>query len=231
MPSSPPTSAISLCDSMAAASIGTMSMLRGYPSPGPRAIALGRMLGPRACGEFMRMDFTPSTAQPFNQRLPISTPALRFSSSSGDPYAARFDGALLEMCWTFVPVFTRTPASFSSHFWPEALSGSNPPGRPLTAGKYIVSSVTSPKSPENRSIRVTPGNVSLVNVGKSSIVISPYFAFICSALGRLARAAVAALATASAPVALGFWASAAASASRSGRLAALLRRMARRPRR
>ena len=163
------------------------------------------------------MDFTPSTAHPFNQRLPISTPALRLASSSADPYAARFDGALFEMCWTLVPVLTSTSASFSSHFCPDALSGSNPPGRPLAAGKYIVSSVTSPKSPENRSIRVTPGNVSLVNCGKSSIVISPYFAFICSAFGRFARAAVAALATAKGPAALGFCASAAASASRSGR--------------
>ena len=53
------------------------------------------------------------------------------------------------------------------------------------------------------SIRVTPGNVSFVNCGKSSIVISPYFAFICWAFGRFARAAVAAAATASGPVALG----------------------------
>ena len=29
---------------------------------------------------------------------------------------------------------------------------------------------------------VTPGNVSLVNCGKSSIVISPYFSFICCEL-------------------------------------------------
>ena len=42
----------------------------------------------------------------------------------------------------------------------------------------MLSSVTSPKSPEKRSMWVTPGNVSLVNWGKSSIVISPYFSFI-----------------------------------------------------
>ena len=43
----------------------------------------------------------------------------------------------------------------------------------------MLSSVTSPNSAEKRSMRVTPGNVSFVNCGKSSIVISPYFFFIC----------------------------------------------------
>jgi len=61
-------------------------------------MAFGRMLGPSACGEFMRIDFTPSTAQPSSHRLAIATPALRFSSSSGEPKAARLVGALLEMC-------------------------------------------------------------------------------------------------------------------------------------
>ena len=41
----------------------------------------------------------------------------------------------------------------------------------------MLSSVTSPKSPEKMSMCVTPGNVSFVNCGKSSIVISPYFFF------------------------------------------------------
>ncbi len=40
--------------------------------------------------------------------------------------------------------------------------------------------MTSPNRPENRSMCVTPGKVSFVNCGKSSMVISPYFAFICS---------------------------------------------------
>jgi hypothetical protein len=33
----------------------------------------------------MRIDLTPSTAQPSSQRLAIATPAFRFSSSSGEP--------------------------------------------------------------------------------------------------------------------------------------------------
>lgn len=52
-------------------------------------------------------------------------------------------------------------------------------------------------------MRVTPGNVSLVNCGKSSIVISPYFFFIAAASGRLARAARAASETWRACAALG----------------------------
>ena len=68
----------------------------------------------------------------------------------------------------------------------------------------MLSSVTSPNSDENRSMRVTPGNVSFVNCGKSSIVISPYFAFICWVFRLFARAAVAAAATASGFAALGF---------------------------
>ena len=113
-------------------------------------------------------------------------------------------GALFEMCWTLVPVLTRVLASLSSHFLPDGLSGSKPPGRPFGPGMNMLSSVTSPNSAEKRSIRVTPGNVSFVNCGKSSIVISPYFSFICWVFGRLARAAVAAFATASALAAFGF---------------------------
>ena len=41
----------------------------------------------------------------------------------------------------------------------------------------MLSSVTSPNSPEKMSMCVTPGNVSFVHCGKSSIVISPYFFF------------------------------------------------------
>src|SRR3954467_7718460 len=102
-----------------------ISTLRGYPSF-DRAIAFGRMLGPRACGEFMRIDFTPSTAQPSSHRLAISTPALRLASSSGEPYAAGLVGALLELCCPLVPFFTRLWASLASHFLPDALSGSKP---------------------------------------------------------------------------------------------------------
>ena len=63
-------------------------------------------------------------------------------------------------------------ASWSSHFFPDVLDGSN--WRPTN----MLSSVTSPNNPEKRSMLVTPGNVSFVNCGKSSIVISPYFSFI-----------------------------------------------------
>ena len=132
-------------------------------------MAFGRMPGPSACAEFMRIDLTPSTAHPSSQRLAIATPALR-SSSSGP---ARLVGALLEMCWHFVPVSTIFFASWSSHLRPEGLIGSN--CRPAN----IESSVTSPNRPEKMSMWVTPGNVSLVNCGKSSMVISPYFSFIC----------------------------------------------------
>src|SRR5688500_5937371 len=168
MPRLPPKSAISLYDSMAPFSSGMMSRFRGYPSL-DRGMAFGLMLGPSAEVEFIRMDFTPSTAQPSSQRFATSTPA--FLSASSGP--ARLVGALLEMCCTLVPVVTSFPANWSSHFRPEGLIGSKV--RPA----YIVSSVTSPNRPEKMSIRVTPGNVSLVNCGKSSIVISPYFSFIC----------------------------------------------------
>jgi hypothetical protein len=66
-------------------------------------------------------------------------------------------GALLEMCCTFVPVLTRTFARLSSQRRPAVESGSNPSGWPFPPRKNIVSSVTSPKKPEKRSIRVTPG--------------------------------------------------------------------------
>src|SRR4051812_16804376 len=154
---------------MAALSSGMMSRLRGYPSF-ERGIAFGRMLGPSACGEFIRIDLTPSTAQPWSHRFATSTPALRRSSSG----PARLVGALFEMCWTLVPVVTSLLASVSSHFRPDALIGSNV--RPAN----IESSVTSPNRPEKMSMWVTPGNVSFVNCGKSSIVISPYFSFICA---------------------------------------------------
>ena len=133
-------------------------------------MALGRIPGPDADVEFIRIDFTPSTAQPSSHRFAIATPALRASSSG----PARLVGALLEMCWHFTPVAAIFAASWSSHLRPEGVIGSKV--RPAN----MLSSVTSPNSPENRSMWVTPGNVSLVNCGKSSMVISPYFAFICS---------------------------------------------------
>ena len=98
--------------------------------------------------------------------------------------SARSRGALLEMCWHFVPVATILAASVSSHRRPDALAGSNSRPRPVgPAATYIVSSVTSPNSPENRSMWVTPGYVSFVNCGMSSMVSSPYFFFISSLCG------------------------------------------------
>ena len=77
----------------------------------------------------MRIDLTPSTAQPSSQRLAIATPALR-SSSSGP---ARLVGALFEMCWHFTPVFAIFVAIRSSHLRPDGLIGSNVP-----AGEHRV---------------------------------------------------------------------------------------------
>ena len=91
------------------------------------------------------------------------------------PASARLVGALFEMCWTFVPVAASFMANASSHFLPDALDGSNSP-----PGTYMLSSVTSPRSDDRMSRWVTPGKVSFVNCGKSIIVISPYFCFICA---------------------------------------------------
>src|SRR3954469_23933016 len=97
-----------------------MSRFRGYPSL-DRGIAFGRMLGPSACGEFIRIDLTPSTAQPWSHRFATSTPALRRSSSG----PARLVGAFFEMCCTLVPVVTSLLARASSHLRAEGLIGSN----------------------------------------------------------------------------------------------------------
>ena len=69
-----------------------------------------------------------------------------------------------------------------SHFRPDGDTGSN------WGPSYMLSSVTSPKRPEKMSMCVTPANVSFVNCGKSSIVISPYFCF-SSALSGSGRSA------------------------------------------
>ena len=73
------------------------------------------MLGPSACGEFMRTDFAPRIAPASSHFLPTSTPALRSASSA----EARLVGALFEMCWTLVPVATIFATSLSSHFFPD----------------------------------------------------------------------------------------------------------------
>ena len=162
------------------------------------------MLGPSSWGEFMRIDLTPSTAQPSSQRLGHRDAGLAllvlFGRPVGGQVRRRVVGDVLD-----------PGAGLDQHarervqpLAPAGLIGSKPPGRPSTPGKNIASLATSPNSPENRSIRVTPGNISLGNVGKSSMVISPYLAFICCGLGRAARALVAAAATASGCRALGF---------------------------
>ena len=89
-------------------------------------MAFGRIDGPSACGEFIRMETGASTAHPSIQRLAIATPAFLRASASGDPKSARPNGALFETCCTFVPVLTSVFASASSHFRPAALNGSKP---------------------------------------------------------------------------------------------------------
>src|SRR5262245_16777952 len=127
----------------------------------------GRIDGPSARGEFMRTDFAPRIAAPSSHFLPTATPAFLSAASE----SARLLGALFEMCCTVVPAAAAFAASFSSHLRPDGDAGSN------CEPSYMVSSVTSPNRPEKMSICVTPGNVSFVNCGKSSIVISPYFCF------------------------------------------------------
>src|SRR3954447_12102545 len=152
-----------------------MSSLLGYPSL--PCVGGGRILGPPL---FTRIDFAPRDLLAFNQLLATATPALRFSASC----SARSRGALLEMCWHLVLVVTILFAILSSQRFPASVDGSNsrtvrvwsPTGTDTCV--YILSSVTSPKRPEKRSMVVTPGNVFFVNSGKSSIVISPYFFFI-----------------------------------------------------
>src|SRR6187200_888679 len=98
-------------------------------------MAGGLMLGPRACGEFIRIDLTPRTAHASSHFFAVSTPAFRRASSG----PARLVGALFEMCWHFTPVAAILAASVSSHFLPDGVEGSNV--RPAN----IESSVTSPK--------------------------------------------------------------------------------------
>ena len=117
-------------------------------------MAFGRIDGPSACGEFIRMETGASTEQPSIQRLAIATPAFLRTSASGDPKSARPNGALFEMCCTFVPVLTNVFASASSHFRPAALNGSKPVPCGLPAAKYIASSTMSPKKPEKMSMRM-----------------------------------------------------------------------------
>ena len=138
-----------------------------------RAIAGGRRGGPSAVTEFIRTDLAPRMTAPSSHFFPTSTPALRSASSSDD----RFAGALLEMWWTLTPVEAVLAASFSSHLRPDGVDGSKVPGPPSGRRVYMLSSVTSPMSPEKMSMCVTPGKCSFVHCGKSSMVISPYFFF------------------------------------------------------
>ena len=83
------------------------------------------------------------------------------------------------MCWTLVPVFDQLVRQLCRATCGPTGSSDRTARRPFAPGRTSLSSVTSPNSAEKMSIRVTPGNVSFVNCGKSSIVISPYFSFIC----------------------------------------------------
>ena len=131
------------------------------------------------------MDFAPSIAAPSSHFFATAIPVLRFSTSGSQ--ISR--GALLETCWHVVPVVFIVFAIFSSHRFPDALEGSNScvtrVAAPTLNGTdtYMLSSVISPNRPENRSMCVTPGKFSLVNLGKSSMVISPYFCFAASFFG------------------------------------------------
>ena len=97
-----------------------------------------------------------------------------------------FLGALFDTWWQRTPVAAILSARRSSHFFPEADEGSNsrivralPPTLALVSANMLSSS-TSPKSDDHRSMCRTPGKRSLVNCGKSSSVISPYFFFIAA---------------------------------------------------
>ena len=96
-------------------------------------------------------------------------------------------GALLDTWWQLTPVLAMRSVSCPSHFFEDAAAGSNSqfslvrPSRVVVTLTNMLSSVTSPNSDDHRSIFRTPGNLSMVNCGKSSSVISPYFFFIASA--------------------------------------------------
>src|SRR6185503_6747472 len=115
------------------------------------ATGVGAMRGPPL---FTRIDFAPSIAAPSNQVFATRIPSLRFCSSRSQMSR----GALFDMWWHFVPVATCLLAIFSSHFLPDALEGSNScmvrflPSYSTVAAVYMLSSVKSPNSPENRSI-------------------------------------------------------------------------------
>ena len=159
-------------------------------------MAFGRTLGPSACGEFMRTDLAPMIAAPSSHFLPTSTPAFR----SGIVGRGRQVGRSIVGNVLRLPVFTGSPPAVDPlpSRRRRRIEGAGPAAR---ACVNMLSSVMSPISPEKISMWVTPGNVSLVHCGKSSMVISPTCSFSCC--GFRCQAAVAAAATASGRAAFG----------------------------
>ena len=131
------------------------------------------MLGPSACGEFMRIDFTPSTAQPFQ-------PPLRHLDAGLALRLVRDRRGWSARCWRCAGPSCRSSTMLVGQLSPATSGRTGSSDRTARPRQNMLSSVTSPNSPEKMSMCVTPGNVSLVNCGKSSIVISPYFSFICA---------------------------------------------------
>ena len=174
-----------------AVAAGTARCRRSSDSRPATGLGGGRMRGPPL---FTRIDFAPRILRAVEPLLGDGDAGLALlgveladvaRSVVGDVLALRAGGAILS-------------AILSSQRLPDALEGSNSCVTrvcvPTKTGTltYMLSSATSPNRPEKRSMWVTPGKVSLVNCGKSSMVISPYFFFIVSAV-RIAAEARAAL--------------------------------------
>ena len=180
-----------LLERLDAVAAGTWRARRSWDS---REVATGRRGDARAAAIHAHRFRAEDLAAPSSHFLATSMPALRFSASSSQMSR----GALLEMCWHLVPVAAILSASFSEPLLAggagrvELLRDARRVPTKTGTSTYMLSSATSPNRPEKRSMWVTPGKVSLVNCGKSSMVISPYFFFISSA-GAVAAEAGAAL--------------------------------------
>ncbi len=162
----------------------TTSSLRGKPVV---LVAPGAMSGPPV---LTRIDLAPSVAHASSQTFAIAMPSRRSAGSRCE----MLRGALLETWWQATPVVTRRDANVSSHLFDAAVDGSNSYHTPSPCSRvvlrYMASSVTSPNSADHRSILRTPGNVSMVNCGKSSMVSSRYFFFIARTACACAGVAV-----------------------------------------
>src|SRR5262245_53470037 len=114
-------------------------------------MAFGRIDGPSACGEVIRIETGASTEHPSIQRFAIAPPVVRRARACGEPRAGSENGALFEVCSTLVAVLTSRFARLSSHLRAEALIGSKPLPCGFPGAKYIASSTMSPKKPEKMS--------------------------------------------------------------------------------